>query len=49
MRIIDNTKHGYKSCKKKYDSCNKFVDEGTAIKCFSVGKLFEIKLKYLFK
>ena len=41
--LLDNTKHGYKSCKKKCDSCNNFVDEVTAIKCFPTGRMFKIR------
>ena len=41
--LLDNTKDGYKSCKKKCDSWNNFVDEVTAIKCFATGTIFKIR------
>ena len=41
--LLHNTKHGYKSCKKKCDSCNNLVTEVTAIKCFATGRLFKIR------
>ena len=41
--LLDNTKHGYKSCKEKCDSCNNFVDEVAAIKCFTAGRIFKIR------
>ena len=41
--LLDNTKHGYKSCKKKCDSWNNFVDEVTAIKCFATETIFKIR------
>ena len=42
-RNVDNTKHGYKNCKKKCDSCNNFEDKITAIKCFATGRIFKIR------
>ena len=44
--LLDNTKHGYKSCKKKCDSCNNFVDEATAIKSFTTGRIFKIRREF---
>ena len=41
--LLHNTKHGYESCEKKCDSCNNFVDEATAIKCFATGRIFKIR------
>ena len=41
--LLDNTKHGYKSCKKKCDSWNNFVGEVTAIKCFATETIFKIR------
>ena len=41
--LLDNTKHRCKSCKKKCDSCNNFVGETTAIKCFATGRIFKIR------
>ena len=41
--LLDNTKHRYKSCKNKCDSCNNFVDEVRAIKCFATGRIFKIR------
>ena len=41
--LLDNTKHGYKSCKKKCDSYNNFVDESPAIKSFTTGRIFKIR------
>ena len=38
--LFDNAKHGYKSCKKKFDSCNNFLGEKTAIKYFATGRIF---------
>ena len=41
--LLNYKKHGYKSCKKKCDSYNNFVDEITAIKCFAAGRVFKIR------
>ena len=41
--LLDNTKHEYKSCKKKCNSCINFVDEATAIKCFATWRIFKIR------
>ena len=40
--LLDNTEHVYRSCKRKCDSCNNFVDEVTAIKCFVTERIEEI-------
>ena len=42
--LLDNTKHGYKSFKKKCDFCNNFVDEVTGIKCFATGRILKIRI-----
>ena len=47
--LLDNTKHGYKSCKKKCDSYNNFVDESPAIKSFTTGRIFKIRRESSFQ
>ena len=42
--LLDNTKHGYKSCKEKCDSCINFVHETTAIKFFvATERIFKMR------
>ena len=41
--LLHNTKHGYKSCQKKCDSCNNLVTEVRDIKCFATGRIFKIR------
>ena len=47
--LLDNTKYGYRNCKKKFDCCNNFVDEATAIKCFATGRIFKIRRDSLYQ
>ena len=47
--LLGNTKYGYRNCKKKFDCCNNFVDEATAIKCFANGRIFKIRRDSLYQ